>query len=603
MLTDQTIDPNARQKPALLLRPFIAVWQWMVPPSQAHVDRQSRTAVVVRSSIVVVVSGGFIFGVMFWGRDLRDVYQSWRAGRLVKQARALADDGNILNAVLKAQQAYGMSPENTDAIRLNAQFLTAMKRQEAVYFNELLEKQGKATAEDRQLKIRALMNLNRTKEASDTLTRLMKSSPPTDAVFKLAEDVWAGRDHSSVVLNVMKEYCAKNPTDNESLLRLAKLQIKTGVNAEVAAGMASLWTLAANTGEVGIKAIEVIDSIKILAPDESRKLTERLENHPRSTGWHQVSALRRRITLQPARKMSIIQEAVMKCRGLKREERLPFVRWLVEERELQQVLALVDEHDAKAYQPLLENYLTALTLLGKLDDLSRLVEDPAVAGMLNKTLQAFYRAHLAFIKNRPKEEVREKLTITRLAAEDEGRGEMLLAVAAYAEKRGLPDVAEEAFAAASRSRKTERQGYEGLVRITQLNGNEEAMLTALRKAVRTWPDDENFMERYLYGNLIAGREIELSLERTLNLLAKRPDDSPIKLGAALGYYWFGDLDMATNHMQHIDLNKCTPGQQAVFASLAHLSGYHDAAGIVIKSIPADTKMLPQELIFFARAKK
>lgn len=603
MLHDQSIDPNQRERPGLLMRPLIAVWHWMVPPTQAHRDRESRTRVIVRSSIVATLTVGFIVGVFVWGRDIRDYYQDWRADRLVKEAKALADEGNMLNAVFKAQEAYSLSPENEEAIRQNAKFLTLMKRQEAVYFSERLEKKGKATLEDKEWKVKALLNLNRQKEAADALMKRMKSNAPTDATFKLAEEVWGGREQNKVVLGVLKDYCDKNPEDLQSLLRLSKMRLASKDPLDQSAGMAALWKIAEEKTEVGLKAIEALDEIKVLSPDEAAKLIERLENHPKGDGWHQIAALRRRIAMQPTRRTQIVQEAVLRARSLKREEKLPFVRWLVEEHEFLNVAALVDETDAKAYKPLLENYLTALTMLGRFDDLSRLVEDPKVAEILNKTTQAFYRAHLAFVKGKPKEEVREKLMAARIAAEDEGRGDMLLAVAAYAEKRGILDVAEDAFGAASRYRKTERYGYEGLVRITRANGNEDVLLTSAREAVRRWPDDENFMEQFLYANLVTGRDVELSLERTLTLLAKRPDDSTVKVAAALGYYWFGDLDMATNHMQHVDLNQCTSGQQAVFAFLAKLGGYDSAADTVINAIPADAKMLPQETAFLKKTKE
>lgn len=603
MLSGQIIDPNQQQKPHILIRPFLAVWHWMVPPSQAHMDRQSRTTVVVRSTIVIVLSAGFILSVIIWGREIRDAYQDWRAGRLVNQARELADEGNVLNAVLKAQEAYTMSPDNTEAIRLNAKFLTLMKRQEAVYFHERLEKQGTATAEDVQLKVRALMNLNRTKEASDTLNKLMKNAPPTDAVFKLAEDVWAGKEQNDVVLNVLKDFCEKHPIDNESHLRLAKLQVASPKASEVAAGMALLWKLSEHPGETGLKAVETLEALRGLGPEETRRLIDLLEHHPRATGWHDVAAMKRRIDLSPSRRTQIIQEAVMKYQRAQREKRVPFVRWLVLEREFLQVVALVDEEDAKANRDLLENYLTALTLLGRFDDLAKLVEDPKVAEILNKTVRAFYRAHLAFVRGSPREEVREKLISARIAAQDEGRGDLLIGVAGYAEKRGIMDVAEDAFRAASAIRRLERDGFNGLVRLCRATGNLPGLLEASREAVRRWPDDENLLEAYLYACLIAGLDVELSLERTLNLLAKRPDDSQIKVAAALGYYWFGDLDMCANHMQRVDLNKCTVGQQAVFAYLAKAGGYADAAATVVKSIPSTANMLPQESAFLKRARE
>lgn len=602
MLFGQDIDPSKQQKPALLLRPFFALWHWLVPPTQAHMDRQSRTTVIVRSSIVGVVFIGFMVAVLVWGRDMHDYYKDWRAGQKVKEARSLIDAGNVVNAVYKAQEAYSLSPKNTAAIRLNAEMLTLMKRQEAVYYHELLEKQGKATAADTEGKVRAFMNLNRTKEASETLKKRIAGSAPTDTTFKLAEDVWRGSEQTNVLLTVMKEYCAKHPADNESMLRLARLQLGEKSASEVNEGMATLWNLAANPAEIGIKALDVIDGVPVLAPEDARRLIERLETHPRSGGRHQVSALKRRIALEPARRTAFLQRAAEKSRSLKREEKLPFVRWLVEEHEFLLVVTLVDEQEAKSYKPLLENYLTCLTLLGRLDDLTRMVEDPEVAAILNKTVQAFYRAHLAFVKGAPPDEVRQKLVTARTAAEDEGRGDVLLGVAGYSELRGFLDVAEEAFKSAARVRKTERAGYDGLVRISQLNGHEDALLSSSREAARRWPDDENLMEHYLYANLIAGKDVELSLERNLSLLAKRPDDSTVKIAAALGYFWFGDMEMATNHMQHVNLQLCTEGQRAVFAYFAAKGGFLDAAKLVVQRIPPGVKMLPMEEAFFKRTK-
>jgi hypothetical protein len=60
--------------------------------------------------------------------------------------------------------------------------------------------------------------------------------------------------------------------------------------------------------------------------------------------------------------------------------------------------------------------------------------------------------------------------------------------------------------------------------------------------------------------------------------------------------------MSINHMQGVDLNKCTEGQRAVFAYFAKIGGYGDAAAKVVKDIPPDAKMLPQEAEFLRRVR-
>ena len=45
MLFTQNPDPSQQQAQRFVLwRPFIALWHWLVPPSVAHADRQTRTA-------------------------------------------------------------------------------------------------------------------------------------------------------------------------------------------------------------------------------------------------------------------------------------------------------------------------------------------------------------------------------------------------------------------------------------------------------------------------------------------------------------------------------------------------------------------------------
>lgn len=603
MLTNQTIDPSQAKGPPALLRPFVRMWHWLVPPSQAHRDRESATAAKVRTVVILVLFGGPLITGAFFARDLRRMYKDWRADGLVRQARKLADDGNVVNAVLKAQEAYNMSPENTEAIRLNAEFFTLMKREEAVYFHGKLEKSGKATVSDRQGKVRALLGVNRGKEASDTLEELMRSHAPNDAMFKLAEEVWGVKEKSNIVLDVLAAYCEKNPGDLQSALRLAKFRVASESREVFDSGMEILWRLTAEKDEIALQAADVINGIPQLSPDDARRVIQVLESHPRSDGWRKVSALRRKVAIEPAKRPDIIREAVFNYRQAKREDRVAFVRWLVEEREFHQVLAVVDEEDALAHRQLLENYLNALTFVGRFDDLQRLVKDKRVAEILDQTMLAFYNAHLAFVTGKPREEVRAALIAAKVAADDGGRTDVLLNVAAYCELRGYMDVAEDSYRAVCLKRKGERSGYEGLVRCTNHNGNIEGLIEAAREAVRRWPDDEKFLEHYLYANILAGSEVELSLERVLKLLERRPDDSVTKIVAALGYYRLGDLDMSINHMQRVNLNDVPIGMQIVFGFMAKLGGYFEALDVIIKAIPNDKPLLPQERIFLDQLKK
>jgi tetratricopeptide (TPR) repeat protein len=600
VLTNQTIDPtkDPNQKPFFLWRPFVAVWHWLVPPTVAHQDRQSSLARWVAGGIAASVCITLTTLAIVYAKPIQDSWQKWRSDKMVEDARRLAQDGQVVNAVMKAQQAYQMSPDNPNALRLNGEFFSAMKRNEAVYFLEKLEAAGGATASDRQVKIRALMNIGRQKEASAELERLLKSTPPSESLMKLSEDVWGVRQRNSRMLPLIKGYVDKNPDDEANLMRMAVVQINSSLPGEVAEGIRILWDLADKDDKTGLQAIDYLNQLQSLPPDENARLIERLQEHPDATGWHYVAALKREIQSNPSRRTNIVSEAVESAKGKSREDLVPIVRWLVEEKQFLQVLSLVTLEEAKAYQPILENYLTALTMLGRVDQIEAIVEDPKIENIINRTLLAFYRAHLAYVTNQPEQDFRTKLITAKNAAAAEGRGQMLLSIGKYAEQRGQNDIAAEAYNDAALNRATERPGYEGLLRCRLANGNTPGLFDAAREAVRRWPDDESYMENYLYSCMLIGHDMELALYNARKLLSRQPSNHPAKLLVALGYWRLHNYRQASGYLQNMDLNELSEGQRAVYAGIAASAGFKKEAGEIARSIAAKATMLPEERVMF-----
>lgn len=607
MLTNQTIDPNnlGEQKPPFILfRPFVTVWHWMVPPTQAHRDRQSKTARWAARIGVTTFCLGLMGVAAYYTRPIKNSYDDWKADRLVKESRQMAEDGQIVNAVFKAQEAFKIAPDNVNAIRLNTEFLTAMKRPEALFFLDKLDQKGATELKDMQTRVKALINLNRGKEASTLMEEVLKKAPSDSVSMKLAEEVWSSNKKNSILLKTLKDFAGEHPEDDAHNLRLAKIQTDTGDSVEMADGLRRAWKVAERDDATGLQALEFLNGFEILPPDESAQLIKRLRAHPNATGWHYVAALKRQLALNPSQRTALVQEAIEAARGKSRDDLVPMVRWLVEQQEFLQVLALVREEDAKGYQPLLENYLTALTMLQRFEDLERLVKDPKVEAILNQSVSAFYRAHLAFVMRKPAEEVRSALILAKNAADTERRGELCIKIAEYAEARGFADIAQDAYKSAALNPRTERQGYQGLLRATEANENTEGLLTAATEASRRWPDDPVYVERFLYANLITGRQIELTLNEALKMIEQQPDDQFRRLLTALAYWRLGDFKMATSHLQNLDVQQLSAGQKAVLAVIARDSTTDngpDIARAVAQSIEAKAKMLPEERLFLAKA--
>ncbi len=609
MLWNQNIDPNKdpNKRPFILWRPVITLWEWLVPPTVAHRDRQSPLARWIAAFVILSICTTLLILGIIYARPLKNSYKGMRAESKVKEARQMMENGQGVNAIVKAQEAYSMAPENEDAIRLNFEYFTLMKRDTALYFYDKLKKLDVLTPADEQLHVRSLMNLGKPKEASAALEQLMRVEQPSEALMRLAEEVWGRRDQNKMLLNVLHNYTLDHPDDKEGLLRFAKVQLSSGNPSEAGLAMETLWKLAAQDDALGLLTLEFISSLPSLTPADTEKLIQRLKTHPKADDRHYVLALKLEVQQSPGRKKEIVMAATAKYRDKKRDQLLPFIRWLVEEGEFRQVLAVLPEDDAKAHQGLLENYLNALTMLQRFSDLERLVNDPKVADVLDPTTVAMFRAHLAYILNKPSEELRSKLIAAKDAAQLNGRYPSLLQIAKYGEDRGHFDIAEDAYRLAikaaqraSASPRIEREAFTGLIKSCLANRNTEALIQAAQEAVTRWPDDTNFVETYLYVSLLAGKNIELSLRNAVNLLKIQPADNQRKLTVALARWRLQDNQQAVQSIQYIDLNPLTEGQRAVFAAIASSGGFRDEAKGVIKAISPQASMLPEERRCFDR---
>jgi sensor histidine kinase regulating citrate/malate metabolism len=136
MLWNQKIDPSQDHtpKPFVLWRPFIAAWEWMVPPTVAHRDRQSPLARWIATFVIVSICTSLTVLGIVYARPIKNSIKNMRAERMVKEARRMAENGQMINAVMQAQEAYQKAPESIDAIRLNFEYFALMKRDTALYF-------------------------------------------------------------------------------------------------------------------------------------------------------------------------------------------------------------------------------------------------------------------------------------------------------------------------------------------------------------------------------------------------------------------------------------------------------------------------------------
>lgn len=581
-----------------------ALWRWLCPSKLADQDRQSRLSRLTGAALIVAACVSLSALAIRFARPIYNMAQHWHANHLVAEARRLADEGDVFSAVLKAQSAYSMSPENIDAIRLNAEFFTRMKRPEALYFWDKLAGLDSLSAADEQLRVRALLNADREKEAREQLEILITKHTADEGVLQLAQEVLGGGLLNEVLLRKLKEYLANHPDDLPGRLRLARLQLMSGSAQETAEALDSLWHLAAGSDQSSVEALMLLDDFDGLPAEDAPRLIKRLLQHPRADAAMEVRAARRQAKLVPSQRAALAARLIDKYQDAGRNDLLHLTLWLAQERAFPQILSLLARREdvVLTHQPLLENYLSALTALKRMEDLQRLLDDPRVNHLLSRSTTAFYRLHMAFLTRQPREELRTRMKTAIQHAEQEGRLENLVAIGQYGEQHAMPDLAAEAYRAAMRSRRTYAAALESLLRATLASGSSADHLDALREAASQWPDNQDYQERLAYMRLLTGMEIETAVWQADKLLAIRPRDPVTRLLVAMGAWRLSRLADLQRQLPDIDTTRLSHGQRIVLAAMARAAGNSGEALRQTSSIPANALLFPEERQLFALAR-
>jgi hypothetical protein len=115
MLTNQTIDPTRQHTPdnqPALVRPLVKAWRWLVPASVAEKDRQSPLARYVAMALITSFCVSLLIAAYIYAKPIQDSFQSSQAESMVREARDMMENGQVANAVFKAQEAYQKAPHN-----------------------------------------------------------------------------------------------------------------------------------------------------------------------------------------------------------------------------------------------------------------------------------------------------------------------------------------------------------------------------------------------------------------------------------------------------------------------------------------------------------
>jgi hypothetical protein len=549
---------------------------------------------------LVALCAGLIALAAWQAKPLHRWVQAWRAERMCRQAEVLLDERQVMAALQMAQEAARMAPDSAVAARLNAEILSKGGRPEALYFFDRLGQLGQLRDQDKVLKVRALVGMQRRDEAGRLLEGLLNEMPATSEMMELASFIWP--NEPSKLVGLMRRFAQSHPADREHALRLARAEITTGDAAALNQGLARAWQLHELANDaLGLRALELLDGSTDLSAGDSLRLIEALRAHPLAEDRHLASAYRREYQSQPLRAQEILARAVseIRIRGLVKSAAI--LHWLLEppQNQYQLVLNLIDPEAAWEQPRLLECRLTALTALERFKELEALVLDARVQKLLSVATRGFYRAHLAFVMRKPQAETAAALDLAVKQAEAENRADLMQRLAGYAEVRGHYAIARQAFEILARLPQLQKPAYDGLLRVLLQAGEVDELLEIGRKVISLYPQESQYHQLLIYVGMLAGRDMELGCHEAKRWGAKLPGEAQWAFLEALACWRLGDAQRARELLQSREASLLTrsEGQRIVLAWVARqcgLKSLHDQVNPIQRPLADGVSLMPQE---------
>ena len=160
---------------------------YMMTDEELRLRRLKRRRVI----IILIALAAVIVAVVFGGRPTSNAIKAWQARRHADKAFAFIEQEKWMDARDEAVAAYQLRPNEPQALRAVARFLSRTRQPEALDFWKQLQNRQPLTREDRRDEVAVALAANDLSTAERALNDLLtrKDSPPAAADWILAAQV------------------------------------------------------------------------------------------------------------------------------------------------------------------------------------------------------------------------------------------------------------------------------------------------------------------------------------------------------------------------------------------------------------------------------
>jgi hypothetical protein len=474
----------------------------IIAPEEAQLARRKRLIIVIGSVVLVLAT---LFGV-FGRRPAGHAIRGWQAQRHAQKAFASIDKEQWDDARSEAMAAFQLSPDQPEALRAVARYLTRLHSIEALDFWKALSKKTSLTRSD--VRDEAMMAIIAGDVAlADTAMDELIDSHAEPADWLLAAQLAIQKNLPDEAKSYLAKIVADSRATESEQFRATLLQLSLAANTptERANALTRLGKLAEGKTATSLDALVVVAQNALSAPadssdstkDEAGRLASALENHPFAKAKHKLLAFDLRIHADSTKREQLIARAIADWKDSDPADRLDLARWLNSKGEYQREIDSIPLEKAMQSSDLFLQHLDALGGLRRWNEIQQVLRSGKFP--LEPFLEAMY---LARCNSQLGEQTASENNWQRALEAAQGNARKLITLAQYAEQNKEAEIAEVAYNNAAAITPRLRLAWDGQLRLAQASRNTKKIHAVLANMLTLWPEDFAIQNDEAYSRLL-----------------------------------------------------------------------------------------------------
>ncbi|PYI93045.1 MAG: hypothetical protein DME97_06985 [Verrucomicrobia bacterium] len=556
-----------------------------------------------------------LLGAVFGGRPVMHAIKAWQARRHAQQAFALVEKEQWNDARKEATAAYQLWPNEPQAIRAIARFLSRTRQAQALEFWDRLEKQGALGREDLvdEASI-ALIAGDDTRAKRAILALLSGRNGAVKAVDHLLEAQLAIRQGAPIEAHdaLQKIFGDASATTRARLqAALLEIAISAGNNAGRDEAWAQLQRVADGNDAASLDALTVLAQTVITQekipenfPVTAADLAQKLDAHPLARAPQKLLAVDLRIREHKEMRDQLIAQATERWKTAEPEEMAALATWLNGKGEFQRALDAIPREKALLSRELFLQHLDSLGGLERWKEIKELLDRDIFP--LDPVVQKMY---LARCNAQLGEKAASENNWQRALEAAHGDPQKLMMLAGYAEKNGALEIARAAYDETAAEAPKLRAAHQGRLRLAQATNETRKIHDVLAEMLTIWPNDPAVQNDEAYTRLllveqaqVESRKAEVeNIEQLAARLVERETSSlPHRTLLALARLRLGKFGEALDAYANIQVarNALTPSALAVHVAVLAGNGRSDDAAAEVRDLDVK-RLLPEEAALIA----